>query len=119
MCIENLSKYSFDNFIIGRIHREDTEIPLQSQINSERPGLLIQTREEEQILNVLPFLQLFPIENRAIIHNLPQQLNRLLSPVLIHVRHVQIIDKANQSLASCRPKGLATLLLNHTLDVLL
>ena len=119
MSVQNLAENRFDDFIIGSIHGEDTEVPLESQIDSERPRLLIQTGKEEQILNILSLLQLFPVKNRPIVNNLPQKLDRFLSAVFVNIGHVQIVNKADQGLASCRSEGLAAFLFNHAFDVLL
>lgn len=78
---------------------------------------MIQAREEQQILNEFPLLQLLAIENTSIVDNLPEKLYGRLRPILIHIGHVQIINERNEHLIHRTTVSLTGLLIQHSLDV--
>ncbi len=63
---------------------------------------MIETGEEEEILDEFSLFELLTVEDTSVVDDLPKQLDGGLCSVGLHEGHVQIIDKSNQSLVHSR-----------------
>jgi hypothetical protein len=76
----------------------------KSDINKEGSRLGVHAADKHNVLNSLLNGKICSIVVSSIIDELTHESNRLLSEVLINLRHVKIIYKVDKSLSSRRSK---------------
>lgn len=51
--VENRTENGLNDFLVWSVHRENSEISLQTSVDHERTGFVVLAREEKQILQEL------------------------------------------------------------------
>ena len=85
------------NKLIRNWETKHREMTLKASLDVKRTGLGVQTRAKINVLQFIVFLKVFSIVNNTIVDNLSNQGYWRLSPILINVGHVDIINKEDQS----------------------
>mmetsp|Transcript_11631 Transcript_11631/g.49673 ORF Transcript_11631/g.49673 Transcript_11631/m.49673 type:complete len:368 (-) Transcript_11631:7099-8202(-) len=99
----------------GEVHREGHEQPLQTGVDGERARGGVHARH---VLRVFDLLQndLVLVVPAVVVHELPRELDGRLRVVLVHERHVHVVEEVHELFRTRRAETHAGFLLQRLLD---
>ena len=90
------------DFFLGHGQAHSSEMSGKTHVNEERSGLGVHAGNEHGVSNSVLDRKISSIVVSVIVNELSDESNRLLGEILINLRHVEIINKVDESLSSGR-----------------